>query len=310
MLTKANINRVASRKPRLLLLYEEKDRFMAMRSIQNSTSNFKKYYALTMSVLAFGLLWCVGAIGFWKAEAKSQGMTYFQALYFCYVSLLTIGYGDLSPTSNAGKPFFIVWSLVAVPTMTILISDMGDTVIASFKRGTFTLADWTVLPKAGLYREFVDKHPWLYRWLQRRAEVKEEKERMAEGLPVGVDDEDEEVQQPRTLEEIAAQDILDEHLLARKLALAIRRTANDLKADTPLRYTYEEWVEFTRLIRFSRKSKDELVEEEEEGLVEWDWIGERSPMMAEQCESQWVLDRLCESLDRYMRKQQRASGNH
>ena len=310
MLTQKNINRVATRKPRLLLLYEEKDRFMAMRNIQNSTSNFKKYYALTMSVLAFGLLWCGGAVGFWKAEAKSQGLTYFQALYFCYVSLLTIGYGDLSPTSNAGKPFFIVWSLVAVPTMTILISDMGDTVIASFKRGTFTLADWTVLPKAGLYREFVEKHPWLYRWLQRRAEVKEEKERVAEGLPVGVDDEDEDVHQPRTLEEMAAQDVLDEHLLARKLALAIRRTANDLKADTPLCYTYEEWVEFTRLIRFSRKSEDELVEEEEEGLVDWDWIGERSPMMAEQCESQWVLDRLCESLDRYMRKQQKASGKH
>lgn len=51
-------------------------------------------------------------------------MTYFQALYLCYVSLLTIGYGDLAPQSNAGRPFFVVWSLVAVPTMTILVADM------------------------------------------------------------------------------------------------------------------------------------------------------------------------------------------
>lgn len=261
-----------------------------------------------MSVTAFGLLWCVGAIGFWKAEAKTQGLTYFQALYLCYVSLLTIGYGDFSPTSNAGKPFFIVWSLVAVPTMTILVSDLGDTVIASFKRGTFTLADWTVLPKAGLYRAFIDQQPWLYRWLRDRAEVKAEKERVAEGFSKTLDDEAGMLRQPRTLEEIAAQDDLDEHMLARTLAIAIRRTANDLKADIPRRYTYEEWVEFTRLIRFTRKSKDELAEEEEEGLVDWDWIGEKSPMMAEQSESEWVLDRLCESLDRYMMNQQRSSG--
>ena len=311
----ATLKRVATRKPRILLLLEEKDRFTAMRNIQKSTANFKKYYALTLSVIAFGLLWCVGAIGFWKAEAKSQGLSYFQSLYFCYVSLLTIGYGDLSPTSNAGKPFFIVWSLVAVPTMTILISDMGDTVIASFKRGTFTLADWTVLPKAGLYRAFVEKHPWLYNWLQKRAEVKAEKERIAEGFPTGPgpDDEDDigDLHQPKTLEEIAAQETdLDEHMLARKLAIAIRRTANDLKSETPRRYSYEEWVEYTRLIRFSRKSKEELEEEEEEeGLVEWDWIGEKSPMMAEQSESEWVLDRLCESLNRYMRKQQKIFSN-
>ena len=302
------LKRVATRKPRIVLLLEEKDRFTAMRTIQKSTSNFKKYYALSLSVIAFGLLWCVGAVGFWKAEAKSQGLSYFQALYFCYVSLLTIGYGDLSPTSNAGKPFFILWSLVAVPTMTILISDMGDTVIASFKRGTFTLADWTVLPKAGLYREFVDKHPWLYRWLKKRSDVKAEKERFERGFPTGPEDEDIDLRPAKTIEEIAAEvpSELDEHMLARKLAIAIRRTASDLKADEPRRYTYEEWVEYTRLIRFSRKSKQELAdEEEEEGLVEWDWIGVKSPMMAEQSESEWVLDRLCESLDRYMRKQQR-----
>ena len=51
-------------------------------------------------------------------------------------------------------------------------------------------------------------------------------------------------------------------------------------------------------------SKEELErEEEEEGIVEWDWIGEDSPMLAEETESEWVLDRLCESLGRYMRKQ-------
>lgn len=252
----------------------------------------------------------MGAVGFWKAEAQTQGLSYFQALYFCYVSLLTIGYGDLSPKSNAGKPLFIVWSLIAVPTMTILISDMGDTVIASFKRGTFTLADWTVLPKAGLWRSFVERHPRLLKWLQQKQAQAMEDKRIKQGFQTGVGDDEERTTNAPTLEDVAQLDALSDQELARKLSIAIRRTANDLKADPPRRYTYEEWAEYTRLIRFSRMNKAQVEEaEEEEGLVEWDWIGEESPMMAEETESEWVLDRLCESLNRYMRKQNRNKGD-
>ena len=293
------------------MLKEEKDRFDAMRAIQSSTSTFKRYTALTMSVIAFGLLWCVGAIGFWKAEQFSQNLTYFQSLYFCYVSLLTIGYGDLSPTSNAGKPFFIVWSLIAVPTMTILISDMGDTVILSFKRGTFKLADWTVLPKAGIWRDLVDAHPWVQRWMQKRQQKEERKEmdkRVKEGFRTGPAEEDITNPPVTTLEEVALLEELDDDALARKLAIAIRRTANDLHADPPKRYTYEEWAEHTRLIRFSRMDPQELEEAEEEGLVEWDWIGLDSPMLASKSESEWILDRLCESLDRFLRKRGLVTG--
>lgn len=259
--------------------------------------------SIRTNIVKVGLLWCVGAVGFWRAEQHTQGLTYFQALYFCYVSLLTIGYGDLSPSSNAGKPFFIVWSLIAVPTMTILISDLGDTVIASFKRGTFTLAEWTVLPKAGRWRSLLERHPGLMHWLQNKTKAAEEEKRGAQGFPVGTSDEDEQVP-PSTLDQIAELDKLNQHTLARKLGLAIRKTANDLRADPPKEYSYEEWAMYTHLIRFSRMSRAELEEEEEEqGLIEWDWIGEDSPMLAEQSESEWLLDRLCESLDRYLRRQ-------
>jgi len=92
--------------------------------------------------------------------------------------------------------------------------------------------------------------------------------------------------------------------LARQLALAIRRTAHDLTIEKPREYTYEEWVEFTRLIRFSAVggATEALREDEEEGMIEWDWIGEDSPMMAQASESEFVLDRLCESLIRYLKR--------
>jgi hypothetical protein len=142
-----------NRKPKLMLLKEEKDRFDAMRQIQADSKKFRQWMALFWSVTTFSILWCVGAVVFWQAEKDTQGLTYFQALYFCYISLLTIGYGDLAPKSNAGRCFFVIWSLIAVPTMTILVSDLGDTVVAKFKKWSDQLADFTVLPKEGTSSE-------------------------------------------------------------------------------------------------------------------------------------------------------------
>ena len=73
------------------MLLEEKDRFDAMREIQNETKRFKQYYALFMSFFAFGVLWGIGALIFMFSEMRVLGLTYFEALYFCFVSLLTIG---------------------------------------------------------------------------------------------------------------------------------------------------------------------------------------------------------------------------
>ncbi|KAL9111817.1 MAG: hypothetical protein Q9227_003876 [Pyrenula ochraceoflavens] len=284
-----------NRKPKVVVMREEKDRFNAMRDIQRASAKFKKWYALGFSVMAFGILWCIGAVVFWQAEKVTQQLSYFQALYFCYVSLLTIGYGDLSPKSNAGKPFFIVWSLIAVPTMTILISDMGDTVIAAFKKGTFRLADWTILPKKGIYRAFMLKNPWFWNWLQSIAE----KRRVKKGFQTGFEEDD--FKAP-SLEDLARQETMTEGELTRQLAFAIRRTAGDLMHKSSIRYSYEDWVEFTRLIRFT--SGEDLEEDEEEnGVVNWDWIGDDSPMLSEQSETEWVLDRLCESLLRLLKKE-------
>lgn len=80
-----------SKKQKAILMRSEKDRFDKMRDIQQAAKKFKKWYALTMSVISFGILWCVGAVVFWIVEAETQQLSYFQALYFCYVSLLTIG---------------------------------------------------------------------------------------------------------------------------------------------------------------------------------------------------------------------------
>jgi potassium channel subfamily K, other eukaryote len=307
------------RRQKLLLLREEKDRFDAMREIQEETKKFKQYTALAMALLAFALLWLVGALVFMLTEQRISDLGYFHALYFCFVSLLTIGYGDYSPKSNIGRPFFVVWSLIAVPTMTILIQEVSKTVGASINRGTFRLADFTLLPKKGVFKEFLDHHPSLREWLARLAQRRQERRRIERGFEVQDPDEDagrrpsrRDSRKPRasdehqqTLEQLAdVDDANTEHNLARQLAIAIKSVAQDLRADPPVRYEYEQWVHFTKLIRFSKRSREEVEAiEEEEGLVEWDWIGEDSPMLADITEAEWVLDRLCESLNRYTKKQ-------
>jgi potassium channel subfamily K len=309
---------VKLRRKKIILLREEKDRFDEMRRIQKSAARFKRWWALTLSVSAFATLWVLGAVVFWEAEKTSQQMSYFQALYFCYVSLLTIGYGDFAPKSNAGRSFFVVWSLIAVPTMTILISDMGATVIDSFKRGTFRFADFTVLPKEGAWRDWLVAHPRILRWLRHRKHKRDQNKRMKEGIPFPSHQDDVATQADENalnpnLDRLAHEVKTDEKkqpnesVLARRLALAIRKVAEDFKCDHNIMYTFEQWAEYTRLIRFTTEPRGEALLEEETGLIEWDWIGEDSPMMTNQSEPEFLLDRLTESLARYMRRAERRS---
>ena len=120
--------------------------FQLMRKIQWHADVRRKWVSLSISIFAWLVLWFVGAAVFYVAERDLQGMTYFEAVYFTYTSLLTIGYGDYTLLSNSGKAAFVFWSLLAVPTLTILISNMGDTVIKGIRDLTIWLGAFTVLP--------------------------------------------------------------------------------------------------------------------------------------------------------------------
>jgi potassium channel subfamily K len=101
--------------------------------------------------------------------------------------------------------------------------------------------------------------------------------------------------------------------LSRRLALSIKKVSADFRLPRPKRYTYEEWVEFTRLIRLTTPERlnrnlgttiSSNDTENEEGLVNWDWIGDDSPMMSGVTESEWLLERLCESLVRLEKRKE------
>lgn len=123
--------------------------FELMRTIKKRASSQRRWTAMIISTVSWLCLWLCGAVVFHRCEKTTQGWTYFEAVYFCFISLTTIGYGDLVPSSNAGKSFFVFWSLIALPILTILISNAGDTVVRLFDDITIRFGNITLLPGRG-----------------------------------------------------------------------------------------------------------------------------------------------------------------
>ena len=52
--------------------------------------------------------------------------TWIAALYFCAVTILTVGYGDVRPTTTAGKLYVIFFILVAACLASVLLSRVAE----------------------------------------------------------------------------------------------------------------------------------------------------------------------------------------
>jgi hypothetical protein len=60
------------------------------------------------------------AMGIWKLSLLLLHVWFLFPIHLTGRFFLTIGYGDFFPTTEAGRPIFIVYALLAVPTMTIV----------------------------------------------------------------------------------------------------------------------------------------------------------------------------------------------
>lgn len=100
-----------------------KEAFELMKSIKKSSKLKGHLYSLVSTIFVFTSFWLLGAVVFKYAE----GWSYFNCIYFCFLCLLTIGYGsDYSPKTGAGRAFFVIWALGAVPLMGAILSTVGD----------------------------------------------------------------------------------------------------------------------------------------------------------------------------------------
>ncbi|KIW44471.1 uncharacterized protein PV06_02937 [Exophiala oligosperma] len=354
---------------------DEQDRraaeFEAMRKVQDRAMTERKYMSLGVSSFAFAFLWCIGALVFFQAE-QNQQWTYFESLYFSYTTLLTIGYGDFEPISNSGKPFFVFWSLLAVPTLTILISDMGDTVVKAIKDATIWLGEVTVLPSDessmkdrlmhGIYRSTLGKVGSPHFDVENKAGEESGFQELHPGLAklfrIGGGERPDNTRDGANRDELARDfeqsERIDEseahkegkfgeeneHHLRHVLISQIRRVYADTTSSTPKRYSYDEWVYFLKLLGederdstthkhaseledptfhhdknpASKKLLDQTGQDSAYGKgsdkgqgqgqkkFQWSWIGNRSPLMGDKEEAEWLLEKLFERLEESLRK--------
>jgi len=59
-----------------------------------------------------------GTVFYWRVEH----WTLIESLYFSVVTLTTVGYGDLSPTTDLARLFTVVYILVGVGTLLALLT--------------------------------------------------------------------------------------------------------------------------------------------------------------------------------------------
>lgn len=237
-----------------------------MRKIQTDAEAQRKWIALAMSTTAAMILWFVGAAVFMVAERK-QNWSYFVSLYFSYTSLLTIGYGDLQPTAESGKPFFVFWSLLAVPTLTVLISNMGDTVVKAISdlvnwTGTLTIlpgengmkAAWRSAAQAAGKRfpgNFETTFPGKATPSKHGDESQKNRESAVHQHVVdrlGKYIEDEQLQEAREAGEHGDTVQRDRHLYLYVLSKELRQLMKDVQESPPKEYSYQEWAWYLKLV--------------------------------------------------------------
>ena len=311
------------------------EEFNLMRKVQEMTATRQKWISLSLSGGAWLLLWLIGALVFYFAEHE-QGWTYFQSLYFAYTTLLTIGYGDFKPFSNSGKAFFVVWSLLAVPTLTIVISNLGDTVVKAIRDVTLYLGEFTVLPgDAGVRTRLKQSMDRVKKTSNSEPQHTHGQAGDAFMEPPGLlreegRDEEEEAENETAVHKVEdtmlhpsqssdretgiGSTVHEYHYI---LAKESRKVMNHLNESPPRQYTYKEWCYYLKLLGEDEASSEshrrpevdprkggkvEMQQAQTSGSKEWSWVGEKSLLMGEMEEAEWVLQKLSEKLEKNLRE--------
>lgn len=105
------------------LVVTDEEAFLLMNKMKKRATFRGTISSILGTMLTFIVFWLFGALVFRYAE----GWSYFNAIYFCFLCLLTIGYGsDFAPSTGAGRAFFVLWGIGAIPLMGAIISTVGD----------------------------------------------------------------------------------------------------------------------------------------------------------------------------------------
>ena len=77
--------------------------------------------------LVAGVLLVTGTLFYWRFE---EGWSLMDALYFCVVTLTTVGFGDLHPTSAGTQLFTVIYILTGLGILVALLASVAEAYIA------------------------------------------------------------------------------------------------------------------------------------------------------------------------------------
>jgi len=113
---------------------------------KSSPSKKAKFFNNTLELYAPIILLVYLAVGTTVYQWR-EGWSFWDSLYFCIISLLTVGYGDLSPTSNSMKLFTIFFIYLG---LTFVAGTVG--LLVGRALATVTEDDEVMTPKYGMSR--------------------------------------------------------------------------------------------------------------------------------------------------------------
>src|SRR5215211_9454938 len=82
-----------------------------------------KFRALLFNVV---LLLTIGSVFYWQVE----GWSLFNSLYFCVITLCTVGYGDFVPTTTLGRGFTIIYVFLGIGMIVAFASYFADQMVS------------------------------------------------------------------------------------------------------------------------------------------------------------------------------------
>lgn len=85
-------------------------------------SEKRRIFRIVIIIFSFLLLIFISA----KIFQKLEGWSFLDAIYFTVITFTTIGYGDLTPQTAAGKIFTMVFSFMGIVIVFYIVSLIGS----------------------------------------------------------------------------------------------------------------------------------------------------------------------------------------
>lgn len=64
---------------------------------------------------------------------RLEGWAFIDALYFCVVSMATVGYGDFAPLTTMGKIFTMAYLILAIGLFVLTVTTLAESIISEFR---------------------------------------------------------------------------------------------------------------------------------------------------------------------------------